>query len=126
MKFTGNGRDQVATRTPENDRFEELRALFIAGLQADRVKLAALAAALAHAAGEPAAMLESIRVFAHKLRGAAAIFDSPEIGVAAGRLELAAVLALQQRTIWADASLRAALEALIGALRTSQGGRPDG
>jgi Hpt domain len=126
MKLTGNGHNPAAIRTPENDRFEELRALFSDGLQADRVRLTALAASLARAADDPAAIFESMRVFAHKLRGAAAIFDFPQLGVAAGGLESAAVLALQQRTICAAASLGAALEVLIGVLGTSQGGRRDG
>src|ERR1700733_8960193 len=68
------------TQTEPDDPFEQLRAAFHLRLRSDAVRLAVLAAALARADADPAIIFEDIRLFAHRVRGAAALFGAPDIG----------------------------------------------
>ena len=106
------------------DPFEEVRDAFFARLRSDRVRLTTFAAALAHSEGDPTCTFEDIRLFAHRLRGGAAIFDTPEVGIAANALEQAAASASVAHADRSDASVRAALQNLLDrlAIVTGQGG----
>jgi len=73
-----------------DDPLETLRSAFHFRLRSDRLQLTTLAAALARADGDTACIHEDIRLFAHRLRGAAAIFEATDIGTAAHALEQAA------------------------------------
>ena len=109
---------QGVTTAPfiSEDPFEELRDLFFSRLRTERVRLTELAAALAHAEGDPVHTYEEIRLFAHRLRGGAAIFETPEVGVAANALEQAAASALEAHADTSYASVRTALDDLLDRL----------
>ena len=98
------------------DSFEELRDLFFSRLRTERVRLTELAAALAHAEGDQVHTFEEIRLVAHRLRGGAAIFETPEVGVAANALEQAAASALGAHADTSCAFVRTALDDLLDRL----------
>ena len=98
------------------DPFEEIRELFLARLRSDRVRLTVLSAALSRAEGDPAHIFEDMRLFAHRLRGGAAIFETPEVGIAANALEQAAASASIVHADRFDPSVWRALENLLDRL----------
>jgi HPt (histidine-containing phosphotransfer) domain-containing protein len=104
-----------------NDQFDELRNAFYARLRSDRVRLTTLGAALARAEEDPVCVFEDIRVFAHRLRGAAAIFEVPEISLPAKVLEEAAGAASNAHADNSDASVWTALENLVDRLAIMSG-----
>jgi chemotaxis protein histidine kinase CheA len=77
-----------------DDRFEELRIAYYARLKSDRAQVVALRAQLAKSP-EDRATYEAIRVCAHGMAGAAAIFEATDIMRAARKLEHAASEATQ-------------------------------
>jgi HPt (histidine-containing phosphotransfer) domain-containing protein len=103
------------------DPFEELRNEFYARLQSDRVRLTALGARLARVDEDATSIFEDIRVFAHRLRGAALIFEAAEVGRAANALEQAATSAASANADNSDAAVWAALESLVDNLATLNG-----
>jgi chemotaxis protein histidine kinase CheA len=111
----------VARHSPPDDRFEELRDAFYARLRSDRERLTTLAAALTHAEGDAARIFEDIQLFAHRVGGAAAIFDASEVGIAANALERAAGSASTGHAANSDASVRTALETLVDLLGATAG-----
>jgi HPt (histidine-containing phosphotransfer) domain-containing protein len=76
--------------------YQEVRQSFLVRLGSERARLLTLGDALAAGEGVPAAALEDLGRFAHRLRGAAAVFQVPELHDAAKVLELAATAALEQ------------------------------
>jgi HPt (histidine-containing phosphotransfer) domain-containing protein len=123
MKSIDHGSRAVPTPSAPDDRFEELRDAFYVRLRADRVRLTTLAAALARAEGDPACIFDNIRLFAHRVRGAAAIFEASEIGTAAHGLEQAAGSASMVHADNSDASVWTALEILVDLLGITGGKR---
>jgi HPt (histidine-containing phosphotransfer) domain-containing protein len=115
-----------ASPAAANDsRFEELRSAYYARLSRDRSRLATLSAQLAHAESDAMPVFEDIRMLAHRMGGAAAIFDAIEIGNAAITLEQATIVAMDARADNADPAVWAALESLVDLLmRSSRGDRP--
>ena len=101
-----------STQTVPDDPFKELRAAFNVRLGSDAVRLAVLAATLARADADPAVIFEDIRLFAHRVRGAAALFEAPDIASVADALEQAAISAANAHAENSDASIWSALEAL--------------
>jgi HPt (histidine-containing phosphotransfer) domain-containing protein len=100
------------------DPFDELRDVFHARLRSDQVRLLVLAASLACADTDPAPVFEDIRVFAHRVRGAAAVFGAADIGVIADALEQAAISAASAHAENSDPTVCTALEALAERLAT--------
>jgi HPt (histidine-containing phosphotransfer) domain-containing protein len=92
---------------------ERVRQSFHARLEGERVRLAILAKAL-KAARSDAEILSDIEMFAHRLRGAAATFEVPELSADAKALELAA--AADEPSLWS------ALETLAARLSSLSGG----
>jgi len=105
------------------DPFEELRDRFFARPRSDRVRLTTFAAALARTEGDPARTFEDIQLFAHRLRGGAAIFETPEVGIAANVLEQAAAAASVAHADRSDASVQTAVEGLRDRLAVVNGPR---
>jgi HPt (histidine-containing phosphotransfer) domain-containing protein len=103
----------------EQDRFEELRGIFHARLRNDQVRLTTLSAVLAREESDARRTFDDIRQFAHRLCGAAAIFESPEIVAAAEALEKAARAAHAGQSNHSDAEVWAALERLTQQLTLS-------
>jgi HPt (histidine-containing phosphotransfer) domain-containing protein len=123
MKSTEYWRRASPASSAPKDPFEELRDAFYARLRSDRVRLTTLAALLARAEGDPASIFQDIQLFAHRLRGGAAIFEAPEIGVAANVLEQAAAAASVAHADNSDASVWTALESLVDRLAIVNGKR---
>ena len=90
MKFIESRHDETATAVLPDDTFEQLQVAFYTRLRKDRARLVVLGATLAHSGSNPAPAFEELQTFAHKLRGAAAVFGAAEIRDAAQALEVAA------------------------------------
>jgi HPt (histidine-containing phosphotransfer) domain-containing protein len=97
----------------EDDSFENLRRAFHSRLESERVHFATLSAALAHAEENPLCIFENLAYRAHRLQGGAAIFEEPEVAIAAHRLENAAEVAAQSRAENTDEEVWSALQALV-------------
>jgi hypothetical protein len=74
--------------SPEQE-FAQLRQRFHERLQREEIRLTVLTGALADAKGASAGVVEDIGIFAHRLRGAALVFEYRRIGDAAKAVELA-------------------------------------
>ena len=98
-----------------DDRFEELRVAYHARLKSDRAKVVTLRTQLAKDP-ESKATYEAIRVCAHGMAGAAAIFEATDIMKAARKLEHAASAAAHPNDAAADSgnpAVRPPLDSLI-------------
>jgi HPt (histidine-containing phosphotransfer) domain-containing protein len=106
---------QASARDSEDTAaaLERVRQSFHARLEGERLRLASLAKALKAARGD-AVILSDIEMFAHRLRGAAATFEVPELSADAKALELAA--AANEPSLWS------ALETLAARLSLLSGG----
>jgi hypothetical protein len=102
-------RPRETTSIEAEDRFAELCRAFYGRLRNDRVHLATLSAELARIEGDPGRVFEDIRTFAHRLRGAATIFEAAELGGAAQALEEATLAAASTHADNTDPALWAAL-----------------
>jgi len=71
-------------------RFEQLRGAYFDRLQGDRAQLAAIRLELGEMPGSKATAIEHLRQLAHRMCGAAAIFEAGDIFMAAEILERAA------------------------------------
>ena len=116
MKFIEPRHDETARAILADDTFEQLRQGFYMRLRDDRVRLVILATTLAHSRSSPASAREELQVFAHKLRGAAAVFGAAEIRDAAQAVEVAAVAARQENSDEGDNQLWSALAFLSSLL----------
>jgi HPt (histidine-containing phosphotransfer) domain-containing protein len=74
----------------EAEEFEQVRQSFLARLSGELERLATLAKELEAPEGDYTAVLSDIAEFAHRLQGAAAIFDAFGLSRAARAVELAA------------------------------------
>jgi HPt (histidine-containing phosphotransfer) domain-containing protein len=113
--------------THPNEELNGLKLLFQRRLQDDLLTLGSLSSRFASADAAPATVLEEIRFFAHRLHGAAAIFEAHELARSAQALETAAA-----RAVTGDArntpSVSSILQSLLGqlALRIdNHSGAPD-
>jgi len=95
-----------------DDPLEKLRRAFIVRLGEDRVRFLALRAALGARQVPPEAIVAELRARAHKMRGAAAIFEMRELCAAASLLEDATIAASVQ-VKQGEAMVEAPLGALI-------------
>ena len=121
MKASKDWQDVSPAPIASEDPFEKLRERFFARLRSDRVRLTALADVLARAQGDPAHTFGDMQLLAHRLRGGAAIFETPEVGIAANALEQAAASASVAHADSSDASVWRALENLLDRLAIVDG-----
>ncbi len=128
MRSTKNRAAATSTATAAttllDDELKKVRDAFYVRLRSDRARLTTLRVLLACAPQESASIFEQIRMFAHRLRGAAAIFEAFEIGSAAYALEDAANTALIARAANTDPFVRAALDGLADRLVILKSKRP--
>jgi len=108
----------TGTLTPRNEELKELGLLFQRRLQDDLLALGSLAARFASADAAPGSVLEEIRCFAHRLHGAAAIFQAHELARSAQALEAAAALAVTGCGRNTPPSVSSILQTLLGQLST--------
>jgi HPt (histidine-containing phosphotransfer) domain-containing protein len=103
------------------EELEHIRVALHDRLRRDRVRLTTLSATLARAEQDAACSFEEIRAFAHRLGGAAAVFDADEISAAAHTLEQAANRALSANAGHFDPPVWTALETLCEQLAIMAG-----
>lgn len=103
---------------------ERVRLSFHARLGGERARLASLAEALKSAGRNQALILQDIATFAHRLRGAAATFDVPELSADAKALELAATMTADGLANDREPSFWPTLETLSNRLTVLSGGMP--
>jgi HPt (histidine-containing phosphotransfer) domain-containing protein len=96
--------------------FEKLRGAFNVRLARDRDNLQSLEAALARADGGAALAFEKLQFSAHRLHGAAAVFETFEVAQAASALETAATSALSANADKSDVAVSTALQNLLEVL----------
>lgn len=108
----------TGTLLPPNEELKELGLLFERRLQNDLLTLGSLAARFASADAAPGPVLEEIRFFAHRLHGAAAIFEAHELARSARALEAAVALAVTGCARNTPSSVSSILETLLGQLST--------
>jgi chemotaxis protein histidine kinase CheA len=112
MKFIELRNDPTATTSVCDDTFEELQSAFYVRLREDRVRLVVLGTKLSGSGANPAQAFEEVRMFAHRLRGAAAIFGAAEVRDAAQALELATQAAQSELATREDSRVWSALALL--------------
>jgi HPt (histidine-containing phosphotransfer) domain-containing protein len=111
----------ASTADTSENHFEQLRGAFYTRLRSDRARLATLSAELACTDANVTPVLEELRVLSHRICGAAAIFEAPEIGAAASTLEQALLTAISEHADGSEPAVWAALEALVNLLVLTSG-----
>jgi HPt (histidine-containing phosphotransfer) domain-containing protein len=110
MALTEQQPSTRAQPTPSDDAFEEVRQSFLKRLHGEQARLLVLTDALGSDIGNAALVLGDLEVFAHRLRGAAAVFDAGALSEDAKTLELAVAAAsiapVRQNDTFVWASLR--------------------
>jgi hypothetical protein len=103
--------------------YEDVRQSFLLRLSSEHTRLVALAGALGSGAGDSAAFGD-LEGFAHRLRGAAAVFDFPELREAAKALEMAANDAMVGQAPVDDPRVQTAIRNLDARLAWLNGNKP--
>jgi HPt (histidine-containing phosphotransfer) domain-containing protein len=96
--------------------YEEVRQSFRVRLRAEQARLTTLTEVLGSVAGNPATAFGDLEGFAHRLRGAAAVFDYPELRDVAKTLEQAACAAVVLRSSKSDPLVQNAMRILAARL----------
>ena len=105
-----------------DNEFDRIRAAFYARLRCDRMRLTTLATSLSRTEGHPTGIFKALQGLAHRIRGAAAIFEASDVGNAAYALERAATAAYDKCSDHADGPVWSALEELVEAIAMACGG----
>jgi len=116
MKFIDFRLDRTAAGILAADTFEQLQEAFYSRLRQDRERLAVLSTALTRCDANLALPFEELASFAHRLRGASAIFGAAEIRDAAHELEVAAHAARERCAKEGDSQVWSALALLADLL----------
>jgi len=106
------------------DEFEEVRQSFLARLHGEMGRLELLANSLGAAGRDATTVFDDLATFAHRLRGAAAVFDALALSQDAKALELAAGAASSGHASKDDASVSATIRNLIDRLALMNGSHP--
>jgi hypothetical protein len=122
MKSIDNHGKTAPAPAAMNDEFDRIRTAFYARLRCDRMRLTTLATSLSRIEGHPGGIFKALQGLAHRIRGAAAVFEASELGGAAYALEQAAIAACDKRSDHADGPVWSALEELIELLAMECGG----
>jgi HPt (histidine-containing phosphotransfer) domain-containing protein len=122
MKSIDNhGKTAPAPAALDNE-FERIRTTFHARLRCDRMRLTTLATSLSRMDGHPTGIFKALQGLAHRIRGAAAIFEASDLSGAAYALEQAATAAYDNRSDHADGPVWSALEELVELMAMACGG----
>jgi HPt (histidine-containing phosphotransfer) domain-containing protein len=108
--------DRTAAAILAADTFEQLQEAFYVRLRQDRARLVALSSTLVRCGENPTLPFEELASFAHRLRGASAIFGAAELRDAAHELEVAAQAARELRADAGDSQVRSAVALLTDLL----------
>ena len=93
--------------------YEDVRRSFLNRLPGEHTRLAGLADTLGSGAVASASAFGELEGFAHRLRGAAAVFDFPELRDAAKVLEIAANAGVLGRAPVTEPRVQAAIRSLV-------------
>lgn len=104
--------------------FEDVRQSFLIRLHSEQSRLAFLADALGSAQIDPASAFVDLETFAHRLRGAAAVFDLPELRDDSKQLELAAAAAAIEHSPVSEPRVQKTMQILAGRLICLNRGTP--
>ena len=107
--------------TVEDVAFEDVRQSFLNRLHSEQARLTVLGAALGSAQVDPASAFVDLEMFAHRLRGAAAVFELPELRDAAKALELAAAAAATERASIGEPLVQQTIQILTSRLTCLNG-----
>ena len=116
MNLTRRSERKARIEISPEDAQESLRRKFHRRLQSERVQLAALATALTLAESKPDSAFEELRLCAHRMHGAAAVFEYADVAAAAHRLEQASEAAAMAHTGVFEPTVWATLVSLIAVL----------
>jgi HPt (histidine-containing phosphotransfer) domain-containing protein len=100
-----------------NDPFDDLRASYYARLRSERSRLIELHTQLSCPELDPIPLYETIRLVAHGMAGAAAVFGVTEVLSAATTLERAALVTTKAHAGNAGPTVHAALNTLTDLLQ---------
>ncbi len=104
-----------------DEAFEEVRQSFLLRLHSEQARLLVLTDALGSSGGNSASVLGDLEVFAHRLRGAAAVFSAGALSEDARLLELAVAAASIEPRSDNDPFVWAAVGTLITRLASING-----
>ena len=124
MRLTEQPASRAAVQEASADTFEEVRQSFLARLHGEMGRLEILANLLGVAGRDATTVFDDLAVFAHRLRGAAAVFDALALSQDAKALELAAAAASSGRASKDDASVSTTIRNLIDRLASMNGSHP--
>ena len=113
----------IKAPVPPDDGFEDLREALRARMARERMHFTTASAALASTGEDPAPIYRDLHQRAHRLHGAAIIFEFADVAAAAGRLEHAALLASTSHGDNADAGVWEALIFLVELMGRQEGSR---
>ena len=122
MKSTDDKTGRASHPPVLDDEFDRLREAFCTRMRSDEVRLTILAASLARIEGDPVGIFAALQALAHRIRGAAAIFQATELTNSAHALEQAATNACDSRADHADGAVWSTLEDLVEQLASECGG----
>jgi len=101
--------------------YEQVRHSFLVRLRSEEARLKTLSAALGSPGSDTESAFVDLGMFAHRLRGAAAVFGLPEIRDAAKALELAAAEAAINGAPKGGSEIEEAIKLLAGRLACLNG-----
>jgi len=104
--------------------YEDVRQSFLIRLHGEKTRLAVLEAALQSAGPDPVSAFLDLETFAHRLRGAAAVFDFPGLRDDSKVLELAAAGAAIHGSPCGEPDVQKAMGILATRLTRLNGGAP--
>jgi len=124
VRRTERPRAAESITVAEDATYQDACQSFLARLDGEQARLAVLESALSIAAEGPMTAFLDLEVFAHRLRGAAAVFDLPELRDDSKVLELAAAKAVLRHASISDPHVNAAIRLLNAQLTHVNGAKP--
>ena len=113
MTPTEQRASRAAAQAEAAEAFEEVRQSFLTRLHGEMGQLKLLADSLGAAGRDATAVFDDLATFAHRLRGAAAVFDALALSQDAKALELAAGAASSAHASKDDTSVSSTIRNLI-------------
>jgi HPt (histidine-containing phosphotransfer) domain-containing protein len=104
------------TTRSSGEEFEALQGLFCTRLQREREQLIRLGAALRRVDGDASIVFDALRLCAHRMHGAAAMFLYKDVARAADALEQASCLSATRQANKSDPGVGSALATLVDLL----------
>jgi HPt (histidine-containing phosphotransfer) domain-containing protein len=113
MKSTDDRTDHARQPAVSWDEFDRFQDIFCTRMRSDQIRLTTLAAFLARIEGNPVGVFSALQSLAHRIRGAAVIFEASALSSSAYALEQAATHACGNGSDHTDGAVWSALEDLV-------------